>query len=127
MNKNVNIKHAIFSNIFLKSSALVIGYILWSILSEVYNTSVWLEVPLCFYNNITEAKITAPDSIKIQIKGKKNLLNYIDKDNLIAHIDTQGLKPGLNKVAITNENLFLSENILIANYVPNNLIVKLEN
>lgn len=121
----INIKNALLSNIFLKSSSIIIGYLFWLLISDAYITNIWVEVPLCFYNNDQNIAIEAPEKIYVQLKGKRSRLYNLDKKSLAIHINAQDLKPALNSCKLTADHLFLPSGIILSDYCPGNLIIKL--
>jgi hypothetical protein len=119
----LSIRRVLVSNIFLKATALILGCMLWSILGEMFVATRWFKVPLGFYNTEQTAHIEAPESVWIQLKGKRSFLNHIDRTTLGAHINAQELKPGLNTIPLTHEQLLLPPALALRDYIPHNLVV----
>lgn len=82
--------------------------------------SSWLTVPVCFYNIPSYAKLTAPDTIRVQIRGKRTDLRMLAHENLALHIDVSKLSQGRNFLAVTNETLLLPDSIKLVHYAPIN-------
>lgn len=122
---NISLKSVFESNNFLIIISLIIGYCLWSLLSNNFQASLNLDIPISFYNKQESNIIESPEFIKIELKGKKDILNNLDKQNLVIHIDAQELKSGDQLYAISNKNIFLPNGVFLNNYSPNNFIIKL--
>ncbi len=120
---NVSLKQALLGNSFLKASSLLIAYIFWSILGEGHPSSIWITVPLCFYNTSKNKKITAPETIAIQLKGKRSALYALDWPSLAVHIDVHSLKEGPNSYTLTSSNVLLPNSLVLANYRPSNVVI----
>ncbi len=82
MKQSISLKTLLQSPIILKSSALIIGISLWSIISASYETTIEIKAPICFYNNDPELQINAPEEITLCIKGRRSLL----KNSLQSHL-----------------------------------------
>jgi YbbR domain-containing protein len=122
----INIKQVFLGNSFLKVSSLIIGYLLWSVVADSYVTSIWVDVPLCFYNNDQAMCVEAPEMVNVQLKGRRAVLYNLDKKSLAIHINIQDLKPGLNPYTLTTKDLFLSPAITLGDYIPYKVIIKLQ-
>jgi hypothetical protein len=82
---------------------------------------LWLTVPLCFYG--AEKQIKAPDSVAVQIAGKRNHLSLIDLESLAIHIDTNSLHIGPNPINLKQSDLFLPPTINVLNWYPSNVTI----
>jgi len=123
MNKEVR-KKILFGNAPLKAIALILGYSFWYILSNGQTISVWLEVPLSFYAVPEHLILHAPDTIAINIAGKRTDLYNLDQNQLAVHIDANRLLIGSNNLSITAETLFLPETIKLLHYKPSNIFIE---
>src|SRR5271154_7172921 len=83
------------NTLHLKIAALILGYCLWSLLSQSHITTMEYTIPLLFYNIPPQTTIDAPEYLNIQLQGNKMALSLLKK-SLAAHIDTQTLKKGTN-------------------------------
>lgn len=104
--------------------ASITGFFIWLVLGQIYVTSMWLNVPICFYNN-AQFKIDAPEHIAVKLKGTRSTLFNFQKDAIAVHIDAQGLKVGENRIPITPDNLLINPNIIATDYNPSYLIINL--
>jgi len=117
---------ALRSNLVLKVFALVLGFGLWLIVSSMHSTTIWVEVPLSFYNQYDTICVHAPETMHVQLAGKRALLRSLDLKNLAIHIDAQELNEGKQPITIQAHNLFLPDTISVVNYSPlNNYIEKI--
>jgi hypothetical protein len=123
----ISVKNTLTSNICLKAAALIIGYALWSIIGETFPTTRWFSVPVYFYNIEQTRGLKAPETLWVQLKGKRSFLNFIDKEKLGIHIDAHDLKPGLNTLNLTAEHLLLPPALALSHYIPHNIIITVEN
>jgi len=90
-------------------------------LAPFHTANVWLTVPLCFYG--TEKNISAPNSIRVHITGKRQHLALIDTQSLAIHLNTDSLHPGPNALSLKNSNLFLPNTINVLHWSPSNVVV----
>ena len=123
---NKQIKKALNSNIFLKAMALVLSFSLWTILSESSLTSIWLTVPLCFYNKNDNLTIKAPETLQVELKGKRSHLKLLNKATVALHIDAQSLVPGPNALSVNHNDLMLPSTIVVADTFPLNCVITVE-
>lgn len=66
----ISIKRIIANRLSLKAISLLLGYSLWSILSQNQTIRITVNVPLCFYNNAHNFIIDAPETIAIILESK---------------------------------------------------------
>ncbi len=114
---------AFTSPIFLKVSSLILGFLLWSSVSELFPRTLWVAVPISFYNKDLRA-ISAPESVHIELSGKRSHIKRIDTHNLAVHIDAQTLHTGDNHLAITHEQLLMPPSITVATIIPQKVVVQ---
>ncbi len=115
---------ALSSNLTLKIGAFVIGVTLWALVSSVYEETITVTVPLCFFNAENYA-IVAPESLRVTLKGFRHDLRAIDYKALAAHLDAGKIGPGKRSVLVGNKELFLPKKIKLVSYSPMNLEVEL--
>lgn len=110
------------SPLFLKATSLVIGFLLWSTINHLFTYSTWVTVPICFYN--VEAKqIDAPESMNIELTGKRAHIRHINTEALAVHLDASLLTYGTHKLSINAKNLLLPPSISVTTVIPHHLIV----
>jgi len=105
-------------NIILKCSSLILGMLLWLYISSLFTSTVWVDVPISFYNQTEETAIRAPETVSLQLAGYRTQLRQLDAQPLAIHIDAQTLHEGKNPLIIHRENLFLPDFISVVNYSP---------
>ncbi len=120
---HVSIKKAFVSNVVLKGTSLILGYMLWSIIGETFPTNYWFKVPLCFYNVTTQQQPEGPEYVWVHLKGRRSLLSHIDTKSLAIHINAQELKSGPNSITLSHEHLFVSPALALNDYIPHNIVV----
>lgn len=119
----LNLKNSLKSNPTLKVISLILGYSVWNILSASHPHTLSIDVPICFYQESVAHVIDAPEIINLQLQGKKNVLESINKKTLALHIDASSLHPGANPLTINRATLFLPETINVVNYSPANIVI----
>jgi len=118
------LRATVTSSIFLKATSLILGFLLWSTISDLFPRRVWLAVPVCFYN--TESRtIRAPETINIELTGARAHIKQINRDTFALHIDAHSLHPGDNLLTITQDLLLLPPAISVATVIPHKVIVHL--
>jgi hypothetical protein len=117
----VLIKNNLTHNTVIKLFSLIIGYGIWSFFTQHQTMDLWLTVPLCFYG--AQKHITAPDSIAVQIAGKREHLSLIDLESLAIHINTRSLHAGPNPIKLKQSDLFLPPVINVLNWYPSNVTI----
>ena len=119
-------KKIVWHNAPLKVISFILGYTFWYIFSNAHMTTSWITIPLYFYNIPSHKKIIAPENLLVKVAGKRSELRCLDIKNFAAHIDAQKFLDGPNRITISDENLFLPENIKLIHYCPSNLSAELE-
>jgi len=107
----------------LKIISIILGYSLWAIASADQIISLWIEVPLSFYNVDEHLTIDAPEKIMINIEGKRIDLSSLESSKLAVHCDVQSFNEGEHYISVTNRNLFLPYAIKLVHYKPSNLVI----
>jgi len=104
----------------LKCMALILGFFLWLFISSLHKATLWIEVPVSFYNQQDRVITYAPETVHVQLSGYRNAIRAIDCQQLAVHIDAQELHAGKNILAIKNNHLLLPDSISVVNYCPLN-------
>ncbi len=111
------------NNIPRKVLSLVIGYHIWIIVGTHVPAYRWLEVPVCFYHTTPEATWKAPESILVQLAGKRTSLCNLDTTSLAIHIDTRTLTSDHNRLILSNYELLLPSHLHVVDWKPSNIII----
>ncbi|HEV2601714.1 MAG TPA: hypothetical protein VGT41_05425 [Candidatus Babeliales bacterium] len=119
------LKNNLLHNAFIKLCSCIIGYGIWSTLSNWYPIDISLSVPLCFYGS--DKTITAPETIQVLLRGKRTTIATIDQTTIALHINGDSLHAGPNQITVENNNLFLPSNIHVVSYKPANLTIFVAN
>lgn len=120
---NPRVKDALRSTMFLKAMALIIGFLFWNIMSESFTASRWFTVPVCFYNK-TDALIQAPETVMVEIHGKRSHIRALDPATIAVHIDAQTLAEGPQHLFITRDLLLLPPTIAVQETIPHTLFIQ---
>lgn len=89
----------------------------------MHPTLLTVTVPLCFYGEQKKGTITAPETVKITLSGKRIDLAHLDLATLAAHIDTSTITLGLNNFVLTREHLFVPPSCNLVHYKPSNILI----
>lgn len=111
------------NNLLIKVLSFIFGYCVWSMFSARNVSTMELEVPLCFFNKPTSLQLQAPETITVQLSGKRSTLRALDRNTLAIHIDASRLHEGANPLVLENETLFLPSTIKLIHYIPANLVI----
>ncbi len=112
------IKKALANNIALKVASAILGYALWSIMSQQQTVTITHEAHLCFYNLPPTYHINAPETVAISLQGKRKHLDQLDSSRLAIHINGQELHVGEQPLIMNEKKLFLPEIIKLVHYCP---------
>ena len=121
-----NLKNNLKNNATLKVVSFIIGYNVWNILSASHTHTLSIEAPVCFYHESAAHTIDAPESITLELQGKKNVLQSINKKTLALHIDASQLHHGPNPLLVNHATLFLPETINVVHYSPANIVINVK-
>lgn len=113
-------KKILLTNSVYKIIALIAGTSIWWMLGQTVGSSRWVTVPLAFYNSSTH-QITGPDTIQVQLAGRRSDLYALDTQQLALHIDRSRIKDGSNKITVSSESLLLPDQINIKASRPSNV------
>jgi hypothetical protein len=104
----------------IRISSLLIGFLLWSTISDLHKDSITVRIPLCLYGE--QAKTwEIPEQVTVTLYAKKSVLRAIDLTTLAAHINADTLTNKQTRIALTNKDLLLPNNVVVTNYSPLNL------
>ncbi len=117
------IKNLIISNAPLKIVSCILGYTFWFILGHSQTIKTELTVPICFYGANPKMQIEAPETVHIELSGKRTIMQTVDLSNLAIHIDVRDLVEGSQPIEITQEKMFLPESIKLIHYSPAQIVV----
>lgn len=121
--EHMQVRNAFKSTLFLKAISLIIGLLFWTLMSDSFTTSRWVTIPVCFYNRASET-IEAPETIKVELRGRRSHLRHLQVQTLALHIDAQTLKPGTTTVQLTPDQLSLPATITLGEIIPHNFTIR---
>jgi len=105
----------------------MLAYSFWSLFNQMHPTMLTVTVPLCFYGEQKKnTKITAPETVKITLSGKRNDLANLDLTTLAAHVDTTALSSGPHNLTLTREHLFVPPSCNLVHYKPSNILISIQ-
>ncbi len=116
-----HIKTNLLNNFALKIIALIIGYLIWFLISSHHIIQTTATVPVVFYNTTDIINSLKPESVTVTISAPRKELPAIIS-RLAVHIDATTLTHNSSSIAITAQNLFLPEDAKLIQSIPDNLI-----
>ena len=116
---------ALRTNHSLKIIACIIGFTLWSLMSDLHYITKTFVVPVHFYNSENSIIQEAPENVTVRLQGKKSDFRYLNFTTLAAHIDAKTLLQQTNLIHLTAEQLFLPQTIKLVSYKPLCLTIKI--
>lgn len=108
----------------LKILSLIIGFILWNIVSSYRSITLSYQVPLSFYNQ-TDMIINAPDTITVTLKGHRSSFFKLHTQ-LAYHIDCSELQKGEQEIQVKGRNLFLPDELKLVHYFPSHFKINIK-
>lgn len=110
------VQHTLLNNFSLKLIAFIIGYGLWILMSAEHTTTVYMTVPVSFYN-VKGYTIDAPETVNVRLHGKRNDL-YTLSHKLAFHIDGNTLAVGKQSLFFESSLLFLPDTVTLIESIP---------
>ena len=107
----------------LKVVSLIFGMTAWYIIINYQYQSLQFIVPVSFHDIPENTIISAPETVEITLRGKRNELKNIDSETICFHIDAKKLKKGNNKIIITKDHLFIPDHVSLLNSLPSTILV----
>jgi len=123
----LNLKTELFNNVTLKIVSCFLGYAIWLTIGQSHSTSMQISVPLCFYAMPENYAVNAPETLTLELRGKRADLRNIDTQALALHIQGQDLQEGPNQIPISTASLFLPDDVKLVNYFPSNSCITIRN
>ena len=106
----------------IKLLSIIVGTLFWFIFSYDKVTTVCYTIPVIIYND-SAYSFDGPDTISIQLSGKRADFIHCQQKNLALYIDAHTLTPGKNMIEVTNQRLFLPSCLCVVDSSPNNSII----
>lgn len=122
----IKIKSLITNNAPLKIVSFFVGYSFWFIFGHAQTITTNITVPLCFYGAEDNLNIQAPETVHLELTGKRSIMQTVDLKNLAIHIDARELVAGTQPIEISQKSLFLPESIKLVHYTPAQIVVTVE-
>lgn len=101
----------------------MLGYGVWLMLSQSQQTTLNLEIPICYYNLQSDLIIKGPETITVSLTGKRTDIFALDHKNLALHLDGSTLVPGTHPIDVSAKILFLPSAIKLVHYSPLNAVI----
>ncbi len=104
--KNLSIKNLLWSNLTIKSCSFIVGFGLWSFLSQSQRCSISCLAPICIIHKNTQ-NISCPPYAEVTLAGQRSHLSKLDLSSVAIHIDAHKLQEGKNITIIAEKDLLL--------------------
>lgn len=104
----------------IKFLSILVGSLFWFIFSYDKLTTSWYSIPVVIYND-ADYSFDGPETISVQLSGKRADFIHCQQKNLALYIDALTLVPGNNKIEVTNQGLFLPSCLSVIDSSPNNI------
>lgn len=117
-------KKVFLNNVQLKIFSFILAYACWSLISQSHTDDVWVDASVCFYESEKIAMINAPEKVKINLSGKRAILQSIDTKEAAVHIDPSKLKQGKNMITLSEHQVTLPEEVKITGWSPTHLEIE---
>lgn len=118
-------KRVAWSSVPLKLISLILGYSFWYAFSHSHTTSMWVSVPVTFYNLPKHCSVIGPETIALKITGRRSDIRCLDFEHLALTVNAEHLKKGKNLLNVDEEQLLLPHSIKLLHYNPSNPIIEL--
>lgn len=122
----LKLKNLITKNAPLKIVSLFVGYSFWFVFGHAQTITTAITVPLCFYGAQDNMTIQAPDTVRIELSGKRSIMQTVDLKSLAIHVDARELLAGTQPIEISQKSLFLPESIKLVHYTPAQIMVTVD-
>jgi YbbR domain-containing protein len=121
-------KHAVFKNLGLKITAVLLSILLWIFASSRGLSEISLDVPLEFKNIPPGLELMSYDvkSVSLTIKGQERLIRTIRPTDIRVWIDLSKAKKGEGIYAINGKNISLPLTVTLKNITPTSVKILLE-
>ncbi len=105
----------------IKIIAILVGYSFWSLLAQRQVVTITQKIPLCFYQNQNNHTIQAPDFVTLTLSGKRKQLYLYQPQNMAIHLDASDYQPGVKNLQLSQDHIFLPNQITLQAIQPHNL------
>lgn len=106
-----------------KCIALILGILVWHMVSTFHHTSITLSVPVHLFNAEEDTDYCAPKQVEITLYGSKAELRTIDFENLAVHLNAKQYANSHTAIKITSRNLLLPQSIRVQRFFPANFMI----
>ncbi len=119
----LSLKNVVLNNVPIKVFSLIFGYLAWSVISYSHADSTWVNVPVCFSSSETAMQVMAPETIKINLAGKRCDLRLLDTNATAVHIDTRDLRNGEQSIELSETHVLIPDSIQVVGFAPTHINV----
>ena len=86
------------------------------------------KVPISFYNipKNLDLELDNLKVIKLQVSGRKNILNFLDEEKLMIRLNLKNLESGENSYRISSKDVIIPDSLKIISFSPKKVIFRLK-
>lgn len=120
------LKNVFLNNVQIKVFSVIFGYLTWSMLGLSHADTAWINIPVCFTSSETALNITAPETVRVRLAGKRSELRLLDTKATAVHIDTRDLREGEQSIELSDRYVFIPDSLHVVGWAPThiNIIVQ---
>ena len=111
------------SKLLLSAIAIIYAYFLWLMISQSFMDSIHINVPIIFYDIPAKNEIKTQENIDVHVKGQRFDLRHLVKQNVSVSISAKNLTLGENPFTISQEHIFLPDEVKLIDYNPAQLTI----
>ena len=128
MDRGNKVRHILLGDLGLKSAALALAFLIWSISFFLIGSSVrTVTVPVEFSNvpENTEIARLSTNTVQVEIRGSAWVLDSMSLGSLVARFDLSGRKEGHQILSVGHSALSLPPGLIVENISPQKISVDL--
>lgn len=128
IDKGNKVRHILFGDLGLKSAALALAFLIWSISFFLIGSSVrTVTVPVEFSNvpENTEIARLSTNTVQVELRGSAWVLDSMSLGSLVARFDLSGRKEGHQMLSVGHSELSLPPGLIVENISPQKISVDL--
>lgn len=110
---------------FIRIISCIIGYSIWAFMAQNQQIKATQTIPIYFYNLQQDFIINAAEKIEVTVSGTRTNMYHFDNANNAIHLDASQFRQGSNEIALSQENLFLPDNINLINLKPSYITINI--
>jgi hypothetical protein len=98
--------------------ALIMGSCTWCWLRVDTIATQECSVPICFYDNQHDDKITSPELVTFELSGPRSVMKQVASKGVSLHVNAAELQEGDNELYVLDQKIFLPPEMKLVNCTP---------